>query len=410
MAFDLSKSGFGVESNLDKIQKIRISDVRSNDKNFYDVSDTEQLEGSIEMVGLLNPVLVIRDGKCGESGRQLYRLISGHRRLKAYHNINDRRMRDSNGSDTSYCKIPAIIIGNMDEITEEIALITANSTARELTYADKLRQSERLRALLMARKAAGQDVPKNLGQYMADQLGTSRNEVSRMKSVSDHLIPEARELVDKGEINAATAYDLSRKPEVEQRRAISDGPKKIDGKKALDDIRSELAEDRAIIRDFVSKHLFGLLSYGVAYADRRIDAINELKLDNRNRGFCNMQGMFTGKGAAGAEISLPNTRTVKVTWTDLYDEIVHQALIACMDLHNNGASNRPLWRTDRPRDDGNAIVPAAVIATFPSGDNLAIAYRRGSKWYCDSGCEIEMSCTCKVLKWTALPDTQEDYD
>ena len=266
MAFDMSKAAFGKASvsNLDKVQKIPLGFIKSNEQNFYSIEGIDELADSIAMVGLLEPVRVVRISSSPTQPYQ-YKLISGHRRFRAFMALYSRKEEGY----LQYAEIPALIMEDMDDLTETFALITANSTARELTYAEKLKQEQLLRETLTAMKEAGKPVPKNLGQYIADQIGTSRNEVSRMHSINENLIPEAREQVDKGEMTAQKAYELSRKPEQEQRETVE--------QKKRVSIYDDKTPDEATMLAAVRDSLIGLIEQMKTPVFSRSDGIIEMK-------------------------------------------------------------------------------------------------------------------------------------
>ena len=113
-------------TNTFRIEYLKCEDIHANDFNFYSVDDVSQLKDSIEMQGLLQPLIV----KC--DGDDKYVLISGHRRFKA---IQLLRAEGSKKYDTVPCRVV-----NMDERESELALINANATTRELTDYEKMRQ------------------------------------------------------------------------------------------------------------------------------------------------------------------------------------------------------------------------------------------------------------------------------
>ena len=257
----MSKAAFGKAAAIpDKVQHIKLAMIDRNEGNFYSIEGIEELADSIRTVGLMDPVRVVPI----EGGKgQRYKLISGHRRLEAYWHL----LRECAAG--NWETIPALVMEDMDDLTETFALITANSTARELTYAEKLKQEQLLRETLTAMRDAGKPVPKNLGQYIADQIGTSRNEVSRMHSINENLIPEAREQVDKGEMTAQRAYELSRKPEQEQRETVE--------QKKRVSIYDEKTPDEATMLAAVRDSLLGLIEQMKMPVLSRSDGITEMK-------------------------------------------------------------------------------------------------------------------------------------
>ena len=212
MAFDITAAIHGTaeiaQPKAERIQLIPLDQIEANNKNFYEISGIRNLAESISVVGLLDPVRVVA------AEERKYRLVSGHRRLAAYQLLRD----ESRGAE--FDKIPAIIMSKLDTLDEEFALLTANATARELSYSDKLQQEKAMRETLLAMKAQGRKLPSGLSQYIADSMGVSRNEVSRMHTVNEKLVPEAMEKVENGELNASEAYQMARKPETEQREAM----------------------------------------------------------------------------------------------------------------------------------------------------------------------------------------------
>lgn len=396
MAFDMSKAAFGKPaSNLDKVQKIPLGYIKSNEQNFYSIEGIDELADSIAMVGLLEPVRVVR---IPSSPTQPYRykLISGHRRFRAFMALYNRREEGY----LQYAEIPALIMEDLDDLSETFALITANSTARELSYAEKLKQEQLLRETLTAMKEAGKPVPKNLGQYIADQIGTSRNEVSRMHSINEHLIPEAREQVDKGEMTAQQAYELSRKPEQEQRETVGAGKRqrKTDAIGDLAKIHRTLN-----IMEFAKLRLkyFAPSAYkGLS----RNECIKYLTDRFRNSGAWPADKRESYSCSAG-KITMEHYR-ITATFAELWDALAIAALECVSKLDTEEDKHTPaveLWHApdDPPKQDGSY-----VCMYRGAGDNGAarrttvMEYRTGAwRMY---GNSVEDVYT--VLKWTEVPE------
>lgn len=398
MAFDMSKAAFGkpAVSNLDKVQRIPVGLIRSNEQNFYSIEGIDELADSISMVGLLEPVRVVRIPD-GPTSPYKYKLISGHRRFRAFMRLYSRKEEGY----LQYADIPALVMEDMDDLTETFALITANSTARELSYAEKLKQEQLLRETLAAMKEAGKEVPKNLGQYIADQIGTSRNEVSRMHSINEHLIPEARAQVDKGEMTAQQAYELSRKPEEEQREVVGAAKSQRDTTQpvvsrsqweGVEDLLDELL-DRARPSVITSR------SAGIA----------ELKANLKQR------GSFGKPGVEGAWITAVDSilgitfghGLEYITPSTLYDTISIVAMRRCAEMSKldteeavdvSPAPAAQLWHTGAP-DRNDTYV---CMYKTPSG-NVSfhdLEWNNGSwRKYGQSVGDVY-----EILKWTEVPE------
>lgn len=398
MAFDLSKAAYGKASvsNLDKIQRIPLDKIKTNEKNFYTITKLEELMDSIRMVGLLDPVRVVPMAG-GE-----YRLISGHRRYEAFLELD----ADSPTGGGPYSRIPALVLEDMDDLTESFALITANSTARELTYSEKCQQERVLRETLQAMKAVGKDVPRNLGQYIADHIGVSRNEVSRMHSVNENLIPEARAKLDAGEMTAQQAYELSRKPEAEQKKSSY-------VQEALAEVQQEAAERRNLLDRFVEVWA-GEYAYSATWdAMDRYESIQLLGKTCRNRGG-NSGGVNYNSSAKGVTIGSSANRPH--SWTEIWDAV---AMYALKDLgrrymagneitsEEDNAASVSVWSTGLPEEDGEYA--CKFRATLGSIVTRRILYWYNDCWHLfktEDGCPINE--TAEVLGWIRLPEDRKE--
>ena len=399
MAFDMNKAAFGKASvsNLDKVQRIPVGLIRSNEQNFYSIEGIDELADSIAMVGLLEPVRVVR---IPSSPTQPYRykLISGHRRFWAFMALYNRREEGY----LQYAEIPALIMEDMDDLSETFALITANSTARELSYAEKLKQEQILRETLTAMKEAGKPVPKNLGQYIADQIGTSRNEVSRMHSINEHLIPEAREQVDKGEMTAQQAYELSRKPEEQQRETVSAGkrqPAEID----QEEISRKVAAMKAAV------HLLDGLLSRVRIIDHIVDrstGIMELKSGLKRGGsFGDLDAWITAQDVTLA-VTLHDHKMRCITPSELWDAMSIAAMRRCAKMSNlDTEEDKPspaaeLWHEGTPPDPGRYVVMYHVKDGSREARPTIMRWT-GSEWQQHGG---SVEGIYEVHKWTEVPE------
>lgn len=387
MAFDLAKTAYGKESvsKLDKMKLIPLDDIQKNSRNFYSMDGIAELAGSIEMVGLLNPVSVIADG-----GK--YRLVSGHRRLVAYEKLY---MDAERGSEKfhEYSRIPAIVLRDMDDLKETLALITANSTARELSYDEKLKQEQMLRETLQAMKAAGMEVPKNLGQYIADQIGVSRNEVSRMHSVNENLIPEAREKVAAGELNANQAYELSRKPKEEQESSLSKSLEEIDAIATYSKVKKVMP---AILRAMHGGY------------HTRTDVLNDLKDIGRGWWSCSTAYAFVTSYADRIRID-----GTEIKWAYFLDCLVAAIFNEAVNAPYRSAPQGDaasvhdrVWMKGTPPNDGEYVCKMRPYQG-------AVAIRKVLYWQYDSWrfarSGSPVSDSVDIIAWFPMPpdDTEE---
>lgn len=339
MPFDITAAIHGpaeaAQPQAERIRLIPLDAIKGNDKNFYEISGIRNLAESISIVGLLDPVRVVA------TEDRSYRLVSGHRRLAAYQLLRD----EAHGME--FDKIPSIIMSKLDTLDEEFALLTANATARELSYADKLQQEKAMRETLLAMKAQGRQLPSGLSQYIADSMGVSRNEVSRMHTVNENLVPEAMEKVTSGDLNASEAYQLARQPEAEQKETVRQ--LSLNDKVYQKDVDAEYEAIRKETDGILSKMdgAAAMLCGRIRTAGCKKEAVALLKQAFRYYYNSSFGVDGTPDGMAFGNVG---DRTVPISYSQVYDYL---ALLAIRKLAASGnADAGSAWQTGNPPKDG----------------------------------------------------------
>ncbi|MBQ4426631.1 MAG: ParB N-terminal domain-containing protein [Oscillospiraceae bacterium] len=216
------KTGFnlaaalGAVPNLDtgkeQIEYIDIDRIKSDDKNFYELSALDALIENIELVGLMDPIRVRPDG-------DEYIIVSGHRRTAALRKLCE--------SDDKWRSVPAIVEdGNSSPAMQELRLIYANSATREMSSVDKAKQVERVTELLYQLKEEGVEFPGRMRDHVAEACNISKSKLARLKVINDNLIPDMWERYNKGELTEQAAYTIARLPQNVQEDLQKLQPKK----------------------------------------------------------------------------------------------------------------------------------------------------------------------------------------
>lgn len=342
MAFDITAAIHGpaeaAQPQVERIRLIPLDAIQANDKNFYEISGIRNLAESISIVGLLDPVRVVA------AEDRSYRLVSGHRRLAAYQLLRD----EAHGME--FDKIPSIIMSKLDTLDEEFALLTANATARELSYADKLQQEKAMRETLLAMKAQGRQLPTGLSQYIADSMGVSRNEVSRMHTVNENLVPEAMEKVTSGELNASEAYQLARKPELEQKETVRQ--LSLNDKTRKKNVGAEYEAIRKETDSILSKMdgIAAMLCEDIRTAGCKQEAIDILKDRYCYAGVCGSYNADYDGTPRGMSFGVCGHETAIISYSQVYDYL---ALLAIRKLAATGnADAENAWQTGEPPEPG----------------------------------------------------------
>lgn len=207
-----NKSGFnlaaalGAVPNLDtgkeQIEYIDIDRIKSDDKNFYELSALDALIENIELVGLMDPIRVRPDG-------DEYIIVSGHRRTAALRKLCE--------SDDKWRSVPAIVEdGNSSPAMQELRLIYANSATREMSSADKAKQVERVTELLYQLKEEGVEFPGRMRDHVAEACNISKSKLARLKVIKDNLSAQMKKLWDCGKLNESAAYRIAQEPKAYQ--------------------------------------------------------------------------------------------------------------------------------------------------------------------------------------------------
>ncbi|EOU1738965.1 TPA: ParB N-terminal domain-containing protein [Clostridium perfringens] len=186
-----------------KVEYIDIENIKRNEKNFYDIVDVEELAEDIKLNGL-NHNLVVRKLDNGQ-----FELISGERRYTALSKL----VKEGN---KTFALVPCKVI-EANDIDAEIILIQANAQTRELTEVEKLKQVQRLKELYKDKKAKGEKVPGKIREIIANDLKLSPTQVGRYEKINSSLIPELKNVLEKGNLTIANASEFANLSEDNQK-------------------------------------------------------------------------------------------------------------------------------------------------------------------------------------------------
>lgn len=200
-AFDI-KSILGDQSQPRQGQRldvvmIPIERIRPNPRNteIYLIGDVSSLAEDIKANGLRQPLEVVRDGSA-------YRLIGGERRWTAMKSLQE-------SGDSRFDSVPCILRPAGSEDDELLALITANSTARELTDGERLAQYEALKEIFERKKAAG-EFEGRVRDKLVEVTGMSAGALGRMNAISANCTGEVKQMLREGKATLTKCYEASK--------------------------------------------------------------------------------------------------------------------------------------------------------------------------------------------------------
>lgn len=167
-------------------------------KKIYSVDSIEELADSIELAGGVLHNLVVREQD--EDGR--YQIISGERRWTACKHLVGQGKEQ-------YGEVGCLIEHVHDEDTLQLMLVLANSTARQLTDAEKMRQAEALTAVLTRMRKEGK-VQGRVRELVGKMLKTTSGQLARYHAIQANLQGGLRDKFERGEVGVSVAYEASK--------------------------------------------------------------------------------------------------------------------------------------------------------------------------------------------------------
>ena len=191
----------------EQIEYIDIDLIDPDPRNFYELSDLDELAANIELVGLQQPIRVRKHPENPDR----WMIVSGHRRRAAIRQLVDEG-KDQLRAVACIVEQPAA-----NEALQELRLIFANSGTRKLTSAELSEQAERTEMLFYELKEKyGMEFPGRMRDHVAEACKVSKSKLSRLKVIREKL-RFGKEAFERNDISESTAYALAQQPEEIQR-------------------------------------------------------------------------------------------------------------------------------------------------------------------------------------------------
>ena len=188
------------QEGREQIQYIDIDLIDPDPKNFYELSDLDELAANIELVGLQQPLRVRKHPENPDR----WMIVSGHRRRAAIRQLVDEG-KDQLRAVACIVEQPAA-----SEALQELRLIYANSDTRRMTSAEISTQAERVEMLLYELKEQGMEFPGRMRDHVAEACKVSKSKLSRLKVIRDNLDPSIKKYFDSGVLKESPAYELAK--------------------------------------------------------------------------------------------------------------------------------------------------------------------------------------------------------
>lgn len=194
--FNIQKQGFpsvadayndilGIKSDNQYVN-LPLSSLEEIDNQPFPINESkiEQIADSIENVGVIEPIIVVKDG-------EKYKILSGRHRFRACKKL---------GKDDIPCYIKNV------QADDDIAryIIIATNTDRNNEYKPSVYAKAYAEQLSLMKKLG----KKSTVSAIAEQNGLSRKQIYRYIRLT-HLIPEMQDFVDNGIISIETAVEFA---------------------------------------------------------------------------------------------------------------------------------------------------------------------------------------------------------
>ena len=189
----------GVSSTAD------IYDLIPSKGNFYSVEDVQDLKQSIELLGVLQPLLVTDEEEDGKR-----RIIAGHRRRLAVMQLVDEGKE-------RFRRVPILIKPKKNAILDRLALIMANRF-REKTDWERMTEALETEKLVLELKES-MSIPGRTRDLLAEIIETSPAQIGRYKAIYNNLIPELMAEFKANRIVVSVIYEASGLPANYQQQA-----------------------------------------------------------------------------------------------------------------------------------------------------------------------------------------------
>ena len=176
-----------------------VYDLIPSQENFYSTQYINDLKQSIAIVGVLQPLLVERDG-------DKFRIVAGHRRRLAC-----IALVEEDGLE-QFRRVPCVTRvveeeGAVKTILDRLALIFANGF-REKSDWEKMEETLRTEALI-AELRKEVEVEGRTRWITAEFTGITEAQIGRYKSIKNNLCPELMQAFKAKRLGVSTAYELS---------------------------------------------------------------------------------------------------------------------------------------------------------------------------------------------------------
>ena len=177
-------------------------------KQVYSIGKIEELADAIEIAGGVLHNLVVRSADENDK----YMIISGERRWRACKLlVNEREL-------SQYREVSCLVENEHDSDMLDLMLVLTNSTARQLSDAEKVRQAERMTDILNRLKERS-GLEGRVRSIVGRMLQMSSSQLARYHAIAKNLQnEELKQAFQSGQLKVSAAYEASQLSEEGQQK------------------------------------------------------------------------------------------------------------------------------------------------------------------------------------------------
>lgn len=193
---------------------IDYQDIIVTDHNKYSMEEIQELATGILLTGGIQEPLIV--GRVDDGAGNGYRLISGHRRLRAIGILVEE-------GNEEYKKVPCRY-KDMTETQFRMELLCGNTFNRKMSDYDLMIQAQEWKDVLtQARKEKLiiLDEGKRIRDYVAGILGESTGKIGQLNAINANATQEVKEKLQTGEMGITSAYAASQLDPESQKKVVS---------------------------------------------------------------------------------------------------------------------------------------------------------------------------------------------
>lgn len=305
--------------------EITVDDIVDNPRNFYPRPDNAALAELMESIranGLLEPPTVVA------AGEGKYRLISGHSRMAAV------RLLASSRDESEAKRFAAVLCRVLPDMTpeqEECAVIEANRQ-RVKSPALLAQEAERLTAMYIRRREAGEELPGRIRDRVAEAMQVNKTKLANLSAIKRGLkVPGIVRKWEAGDIPEAAALEIARMDDETQYRLLDwviDNRRSYTIKDVQEFVKSK-AKDAQAVEDEKYIELLGHIRESLERELRgcknREEGIETLKKAFRWAGGGSKEFDWQGE-AKGLKMSGKDRKYILRSWATVWDMLAAMSM------------------------------------------------------------------------------------